>query len=440
MANASKIAKTNYVSTIIQEYSKKPAQIGAYNDRGYLTDFFIYPSQLAFTAVTGGTQTLQSTGQPKGADGDTIFSFDPSRDNRPLVASASQAYPRINVTAANAGALYTGAVFAVDNTKFFRALVRPSVAMTATFAIASSVGNSIGYTTPSALPANVWTPIIVPYSKFTTTGTFVATAGAKTIQVTGSAVGTLDFYVVEGAGTQDSFVGSKLNVQFDCSTELSMDEKRKIEKLMCYNFVDGTVASEYEASFKFKTKSRNITAYMMLNGETVVNQLTTRRLPFVANTIAAGTATFVGYDTMVIPAAIGQAWASMYVKFGELQLTPVGRIEEVLDYSTVFFDPLTGTFAFAPGEYLNRKPDSVNGYSQQTANTRVQRNLNVPMYASLNLGRLSGAVDKEIIAPKVQITDIDEKQDKGVVTYTYMITVLPVNINGDYVFFTESIA
>jgi uncharacterized Zn-binding protein involved in type VI secretion len=422
MANASLISKTNRTETIIQEFAKKPLRLGWFSDKASATDTFIYPSTLVSAPVTGGTATVKSTGQPVAATGDTNFSYDPSLSNKPMVANGSQNYISVGVTAANAGLIFTGASFAVDTNGYFRATVRPTV------------GNSIAYTTPTALPANVWTPVIVPYSKFTTTGTFVATTGAKTIQATGSVVGAFDLYNIEAARTQNSFIGSKLSAQIDCATEVIQEAKRKIENIPCHNFTDATVLTDFGVTINIKTKSKIPALYEWLFGEQIINQLTPRILKIPTSPVVTGT-----YDTMVALAGLNKD--QITIRFTEnLVLNSVNRIEDVLDYSSFYYDSTAQTFSFFPGVYTNKTPIQCDGVSLQTANTLVQRNLNTPAYGSGIIGRLTGNTDKETLFYKLQITDIKEKQNKGYMDYTYMFTALPVNINGDYVFFTESIA
>lgn len=445
MSNASIIAKTSRVDTTIQEYAKKPLQFSSYLTNNACTDTYVYFGSLVGTAVLAATQSYASSGQPVPVTGDSLFSLIPAFDNRPQVANGSQNYPVITIPAANAGMSYAGAIFGFSATDYLRVTVKVSVAMNATVVIQSSTGNSISYTTPNNLPANVWVPVIIPVSAMTQTGTFVYASGAKTIIVTGSAVGTGSVYSLETASTQDSFVGSKWNVAFSCQTSFMEDMVRKLEDLNCGLLVDGTVNTSFKYTVKLTTKQNNINAYLALKGEVYKNTLTMRRLPIVTSSIvAAASATpavnakYNGYDVMQSKIT-NLSGLSMFLSFGETQLNPVSRIEEVLDYSTFFYDSTDGNIYVTQGAYTGRTPSNCNGYSLQQANVIAQRDLITPVYGCVNFGRV-GAADREVLALKAQLVDIKPKQSKGVLEHEYTFDFLPLNVSGSYIFTYDSIA
>jgi hypothetical protein len=445
MANPIKKALTNRVEKTISEWSKKPPQFAWYQDRSYNTDNFIYFDSLLTTAVAGGTQVLLSSGQPKAVDDDTIRCLDPKYDNQPMVYNNSNSYPKIT-NAANGGILYTGAKFGFASSDFVRVVVKVSVSTLLTLTIASSTGNQLSYTTPNAIPANVWTSIVVPVSSFTTTGTFVYTTGAKTIQITGVTAGTISLYTLETANNQFCFVGTPFQAQLDCGTAIMLEVKRKLEALQCYNFTDGNVMTEIDSEFKVTTKSKNAWLIQMFKAEVMKRETTTKQLEIATSTVLAystvspaPSAIYTNYD-VIATGVTGLLGKSVFLKFGETSLQPAQRIEEVTDFSTFFYDSTTGNIYLFKDEYIGRSPSRINAMSSGTATTHVQRDLNQPIYGSMTCGRITGSVDNELLAYKVQLMDIKPKQGKGHVDYEYSFKILPINDAGSYLFYKEIIS
>ncbi len=402
----------------MQELAKKPAKFSAYNTNTEMVDTTIYPQNLVSTAIAGGTEVTQVSGQPSSPNAYSLFSFDRQLNSQPLVVSGSQSYPQITAIAAGDGRKYSGATFGFDFNDYISLPLYPSVAMAVTVKIDDGTTANLSYTT-GTLKANQWNIVRIPIAKMTKTGAFVYTVGTKNFSYTLGAVGTLAVYEASFANNDQCFVGSEIRETFDCYLDWNEENKRKIEKLMCFNYVDGTINTEQEMSFKVKTARTSYQIEALLEGQILRNGLAPIRKDVVCPAIASNTIPAGTFPALLETSAI-------QLTINGVDLVSVFSADQLVDGGQFLYNAPTGAITFATGVLNGVIPQGSYMTKEQGTYYSVQ-NLGNSVFGQFEFGR--DATKKEtVIAYKTQIVDVKKKQAKGQVEYEIEFMVLPVDV------------
>lgn len=420
MAKVSPQIFEKYRKGTIQELAQKPVRFGGYNTNTQMVDTVIYPSTLTASAIATGSQSISFSGQPLSPSAYSQFSYFPEYNIRPLVVSSSQSYPIINVLSANDGMSYAGASFGFQASDWIALVIKPSVAMAVTVRIKDSTGTAnLSYTT-AVLPANVFTPVRVPIAKFTRTGAFIYATGVKTIDFLGSAIGNFSTYDLEFANNDQCFVGSEIRESFDCYLDWNAENKRKIEKLMCFNYADGTINTSQDMSFKIKTAKVSHALEAMLEGQVLRNGNVNVRQYLDCPAVVSD----------MIPANVFQAGleaSAVSFTYNGRELMSVDSADQLVDSSQFLYNKTTGAVTFATGVLNGVKLQGSQQVKKQGTYYHTQ-NLGNSIYGCMDFGRITPTKEESTLVYRVQLADIKVKQTKSQVEYEFEFMVLPFDV------------
>jgi len=435
-------AVTDYRLGTVEDYREISPIFNTYNTNADQVRRRLYFSQFPTATPIATGSVANGTNQPilarKYTNNGSVYRFGQTGRPTSVFDTVSRL---VTVAAANDGASFSGLTFDATG-DYICFLARPSTAITQTFVLLSSVGNSrtFAFTTSSyTADSNGFVRFIAPNEvgtftgvTVTNTGTFVQTAVTQ-VNVIGSAASNTEVYDIQIGDNFDTFIGHQITNVFECIDETTWTDTLETADRKCGLYTVGKSATGLTLDITVKVRTANAKDFASAKGEVV--KRSTVDVMFIQN------ATTGGLTALPVTAGVLTITGLDATRIGAVSMdggVVLDRVETVglVTQTTYHYNSGTGAFTFST--IYNGQIPTIIYVASQVGNYFDRKNLKTGFVGQLNVQRKSDTGKTvQWQFPQVEIVNVEITQEDSEPSYTYTLTATPFVEGTNYRFYRQ---